>query len=321
MRDDEPQARRSDAPTPESEHSGQRDAWVPFATLSAYLDDPSDFELAEQTRLDAYLTTPEGAARVAEVRLLATGLRDLPQVEPPRSFRLAPEQVGARAPVVLRETPNWYARHGDKLRWATAAAALLFVLVVSADLITHGVTPGSDDMDSAPASSFSEAPASGGAQAEATATTSAAQAEATAGEDTMALMPEDATEEGQPPPEGTPGADEAGTEPASGDAAEDASATQADGESGERNATEGEATPAGEATPVPEGTAQTEQAMLVETEDADAANEAGDSERVAQSEPDSSRSSWRIAEFSIVVVLVVLLTLLAILTRLARRRG
>ena len=313
-RDDEPQARRPNEPTPPA---GNGDAEIPFAQLSAYLDDPSDFGPDERARLDAYLTTPEGAARVAEVRLLANGLRDLPQVEPPRSFRLSPAQVGAREPVVLRETPTWYARHGDKLRWATAAAALLFVLVVSADLLTHGITPGSDDMDSAPASDLRQEsqPVTGGGQSEATSTTSAAEAaeaEATATSETMALTTEDATEEGQPPPQATPGTGEAATEPAGGDdAAQDPAPTIAG---------DGASTPAGDATPSPEGTTQSDMAFLTETEESEAVND-DDSERAAQVESDESRAGWRIAEFSIVVVLVMLLTLLAVLPRVASRRG
>src|SRR5262245_13304598 len=119
MRDDDARADNQNEPTPGQEAGAE--ARIPFAMLSAYLDDPSDFTVEERARLEAYLATPEGAARTAEVRLLAVGLRELPQVEPPRSFRLTPAQVELPRPVVLRETPQWYARYGATLRWATAA--------------------------------------------------------------------------------------------------------------------------------------------------------------------------------------------------------
>lgn len=328
MRDDEARAEQSNAPTPP--FNVPSDGRLSFAALSAYLDDPSDFAPAERTRIELYLATAEGTARVAEVRLLAGGLRELPQLEPPRSFRLTPEQVELPRPLVLRETSHWYARHGAALRWATAAAALLFVLVVSADLITHGVQPSGSDDEAQPLTSASDTSTSAGGAAEATATSAAVSAaesepEATQGEAAPtevadAQLPlEDATEESVPPPAPTPAP--AGT----GEVTEGLSSTEAatedeeaaDGQDGTaRNSTEAQPTLASEPTP------QTEQAMLEDSDDFDAT---ADAEVVAlaeagEQESSSSRLSWRAVEFSIVVVFVVLLALLVILPRWGSRR-
>lgn len=339
MRDDDARADNQDTPTSGSDAAGA--ARISFATLSAYLDDPSDFAPDEQARIEAYLATAEGAARVAEARMLAGGLRELPQVEPPRSFRLAPKQVELPQPVVLRETPQWYARHGAVLRWATAAAALLFVLVLSADLISNGVAPtGSDDeaapLTSAPSSGGAAEPASttGASAAEPTATTSAANAAedaaATMAEASSQLTQEEPTEQGPPPPAATPAA--AGTPAPTGDTAEDQAATPV-ATAGDEGATGGQddaARNSAEPTPSPAASTEAEQSELGATEDADATapveqtappEALGFSETSEPGASAASRSGWRTVEFSILAVFVVLLALLVILPRWGSRRA
>jgi hypothetical protein len=120
--------------------------------LAGYVDAPDDLPISERQELEAHLV---GCARcqqtLTELRAVVRALAALPEIQPARSFALTPEMVGdvehyrtptlpvstpepgARQPVVLQESSVWYARQMKAVRWATAVAALLFVLVLTAD--------------------------------------------------------------------------------------------------------------------------------------------------------------------------------------------
>lgn len=134
--------------------------------LAGYLDAPDDFTASERAAIAAHL---EGCAAcrttVAELQTLVAALAALPEVEPARSFALTPAMVGqmehartptlprseprgAKQPVVVQQSSVWYARQMRAVRWATAVAAVLFVLVLTVDFTSNqsGLTPGRDDV-------------------------------------------------------------------------------------------------------------------------------------------------------------------------------
>lgn len=119
--------------------------------LSEYLDQAPELAQAERDAIDHHLIGCEQCQRVLnELQLMVRTLGSLPETKAPRSFALRPEALEPAktpkrpAPVVLQESAQWHERHAAKVRWATAVAAMLFVFVISADLVTNGVR-GADD--------------------------------------------------------------------------------------------------------------------------------------------------------------------------------
>jgi len=95
--------------------------------LSAYLDNA--LAPGDHLKLEARLAVDLKLRRTLnELRAVKTGLTDLPKVKPPRNFTLTPALAGqpARRPA----SPLIPA-----LNWATTVAAILFVAVLSADLM------------------------------------------------------------------------------------------------------------------------------------------------------------------------------------------
>ncbi len=91
--------------------------------LSAYLD--GQLSSRETSQLEARLRADPGLRQALDdLRGTVQMLRGLPEVKAPRSFALTPEMVG---PVRHPSLP-W-------LQWATAAATLAFVVVVSWDAL------------------------------------------------------------------------------------------------------------------------------------------------------------------------------------------
>jgi hypothetical protein len=128
-----------------------------FDRLSAYIDD----ELAPQEKaaLEARLARePELRSALQELRLTVRALRSLPRVRPPRSFTLAPGQVGRET---ARRAPLF-----PVLRLAAALSAVALAVVLAGDFATT-LSPAAAPADEA-------------------AFTTAAQAEATPG---LAAMP------------------------------------------------------------------------------------------------------------------------------------
>jgi hypothetical protein len=97
--------------------------------LSAYLDD--HLAPPERARVEEHLAACARCRHeLEELRTVVRALRGLSRAPAPRSFRLSPAQVEA-APAAAR--PAWaYAALGT----ATAAATILFAVLLSGDLLT-----------------------------------------------------------------------------------------------------------------------------------------------------------------------------------------
>jgi anti-sigma factor RsiW len=109
------------------------------ALLSAYIDDAVD--VVERRRVESYLQTcPACAQEVRELRMFRELLRELPTVQPRRSFTLDPATVAPPRRLLF-----------PTLRWATLVATALFFVVLSVD--TLGVGRGDAGAAFAPASS------------------------------------------------------------------------------------------------------------------------------------------------------------------------
>jgi hypothetical protein len=93
--------------------------------LSAWLD--GQLPQAEKTRLESRIgADPELAAALEEMRQARALLRRTPQRRAPRNFTLTPKMAGVRPPVP---------RAAPVLSWASAAAMLLFVFTLGANLL------------------------------------------------------------------------------------------------------------------------------------------------------------------------------------------
>jgi hypothetical protein len=192
---------------------------------------------------------------------------------------------------VLQESAQWHERHAGKVRWATAVAAMLFVFVISADLVTNGLR-GADDMATSSGSDQMEVmqateatPAAADADAEAEIPTAEIEPEArTTGEDAPAL-----DEEVPDSDDSTAAQEESQDEPEVGTFMEPSE----DAESGDD--------------------AESQETLAMEQESIS-------EEPVAetQAEVDPAQMRWRIAEVSLALVLAILL---AIMIGLPRQRG
>lgn len=312
--------------------------------LSAYLDIPDELEPETRRRIEQELAANAEARRTLhELEAIVNGLQALPDIAAPRSYHLTPEMVGAPEPVKLQETKAWYVRHSESVRWATAAAAILFIFVFTADLVTNGIGPG-DSSDGANVTSQS------GDTADEPAGVRSADEGASGGDDAddeaeaeMQPVPEDgaASDSGDAAATATPApveAEEESAEDAGGGADAQESAPQDDAAVTSAEAG-GEVAESEEETPVtleaPEEAATEAQGEAVPDRDEadtvsddDAASDTGATEAqedmftVAAEDADEggsdSRTVWRAAEFSLIIVLALLLTIMIILPRLDR---
>jgi hypothetical protein len=330
------------------ENGAQAGSGLPLeALLSAYLDDRESLNGEEIARVETLLASDAEARRIyAELRVVVGGLRSLAPVGAPRSYHLDPGMVGAPEPVQMTATTAWYARHAGAVRWATAAAAILFVFVLSADLVLNGIftDPASDDAaDSMPANQSQMSGGAGeaaedtggdaaddasGSGAAPTAAEGAAeeQPEALSVPQEEAAEPEEAEEEGASG--GETGEDEA-VEEQSDDDAESLTTPEPVPTAAIGMAEDGEATPSDGAAPPTEGDVaeddgrDADDATLPEdtarsSDDEAQTNTLAFNEADGADEGDSDRRLWRIAEFSLVVVLALLITAMIVLPRMAR---
>lgn len=89
--------------------------------LSAYSD--GNVDLVERRRVEAYLQRcPACAQELQELRLLKQMLRELPTLQPRRSFTLDPTQVAPPRRLLF-----------PTLRWATLVAAALLVVLLGVE--------------------------------------------------------------------------------------------------------------------------------------------------------------------------------------------
>lgn len=157
------------------------DGHVNAELLASWVDDPEEREqlpVEQRQAVEAHLAgCVVCQTTLAELETIVMALAALPQLATPRSFALTPEQVAvqpanlretAGRPVVLTESRPWYARQLAALRWATAVAAILFVMVVSADIVSRNPASSGDDSANLSVLKAQEdglVPASGGAAA------------------------------------------------------------------------------------------------------------------------------------------------------------
>lgn len=286
--------------------------------ISAYLDDRESLSSQELARIELLLEEdPEARQMHAELGIIRQELRSLEPIEAPRAYHLTAEMVGAPEPVKLHTDPApataWYVRHTETVRWATAAAAVLFVFVLGADLILNNAF--SDPGDSDQSAQTDQADVLNGDSDDADDDTSAGAGAADSG---MEALEEDASDEAgdgeaAPPPVATP------------DVAEDAAGGNEETESGadtpgtsalysepENEEAQGDADATG---PAPEA-----ESARIATEDAAGAADtfALNSDETVANDASSDRRLWRIAEFGLVVLLGILITAMVVLPRLGR---
>jgi len=305
--------------------------------VSAYLDDRDSLSGRELEHVERLLEQNQDARRIhAELRAITGGLANLGPVPAPRSYHLDAEMVGAPELVVMQETTAWYVRHTQKVRWATAAAAILFVFVLGADLALNGLVSDSNgdqdhfqtdqsEMTGREAGDFDEdAGDDGAAVAEDDAGDEAGEGEEapstllvpdTSGDSDEAesdmdsdtsdeAIPTEALEESAEESEAEPDTG-GGTDAIPGDSDEDRPADDSDSEPPDEPAAD---------VVTPDAAGPTEQSLAFEQDVAAETDDGG-----------SDRRLWRIAQFSLAVLLGLLITALVVLPRLggaaSRTRG
>lgn len=106
--------------------------------LSAYINGDTT-ELLEVRRLQAHLNDcPECRDRLAELTTVVSMLNRIETPNPPRSFKLDPRMVGLN---VVQSDP-WIVRVQPVMRRLTAIAAVLLLILVAADVVSHQRTVG-----------------------------------------------------------------------------------------------------------------------------------------------------------------------------------
>jgi hypothetical protein len=283
----------------ERRHNRELDDNRPLAELiSAYLDDRASLSSEELAGVELLLDADPTARQIhAELGVIHAGLRSFDPIEAPRSYHLTAEMVGASEPIVLQETSAWYVRQAATVRWATAAAAVIFVFVLGADLVLNSVFSGpvdSNDTYQADQSEFvsrqaGEEAAKGAASTQAT--EDASGGDAGGGAEAPSFVTPEVT----------------------GDAADDQGVSGA--------AALAPASGTEEAEPL-DGTANTMPMLAPEGADSSSDDSAiaestlaFDADEASVESEASDRRLWRIAEFSLVIILGLLITALVVLPR------
>ncbi len=326
MRDPHPARRAAgDGPTPPGPPSmgtpepGHVDSHVSPEVIAAWLDTPDDFSATEREAISTHIAGCAACQAVAEdLHGIVSALAALPQVSTPRSFSLTREMVVAdasqretpavRAPIRMRETSAWYERQYHAVRWATAVAAVLFVFVLSLDLVTNRLDPSRSADDAA--MSVQTEMTTGGAAAE--------QAPADAAGGSAAEEPSDDLRIAE-----EPGADEESSEMEIAESEEETA--------DQTGAAQGDAapTPASEATDdesstalqpeEEEATAASTDTMAVTESDADAdADTFAATGQPEQPAIDESSERLRIIQVALALILVWLLAAMIALPRMRR---
>ncbi len=284
--------------------------------ISAYLDDPEYLSAEELANVERLVAEDDEARRIhAELRVISQALTELEPIPAPRDYHLTAEMVGAPEPVQLQArrdgSPAWYARHADTVRWATAAAAVIFVFVLGADLILNGVlsdpaTTGDSVQTNQADTMVREADDAddGDAAADDSAMDEEAGGDAGAGEDAPPVVTPEVAEDGA---SGGQEAEESADDP-------EAAALAPEAEDGEDQGANND-----------DAAAATAEALSEEpaTDEASGNTDmfAFDADESAADESSSDRRLWRIAEFGLVVVLGLLITAMVVLPRLGRNNA
>ncbi len=276
--------------------------------LSAYLNRDSA-DLAVRRRLEAHLDScAECRERLAELGAVVRLLHGLGSPVPKRSFRLDPSMVSALPlpePEPLRIDP-WIVRVQPTLRRLTAIAAVLLVLLVTADVLTHHNASDNGSREVSALSSASQARDStsvmsaGGAEAASKSTAAAAQVPVTTAAATAA-----SSSGGGSSISGGSGEAPVTSSIASGEAASTSvAASSATDAAGSSEAV----TPAASAA-----------ALTVQQTEASGQPPAG-AAPVSNRSTHGGRSYWRLVELFVGVVVIWLLFLTIVLPRLPHRR-
>lgn len=313
---------------------------VTVELLSAYLEDPDDLSSGDRELVERELAENADVQRMfRQLDSLTAELGNLPQMEPSRSYRLTPPMLGATEPTRIDHHEAWHMRHMDKVRWAAAAAAILFVLVVTADLMTNGLGMGGsmddDDSDAGVMMSADDEESARSPDEEAVADGDMADEP-----EVLEELPEEAADDDAAVDDQADESDE------SGDASDDAAGVPEeeadqddgggiDGDPGDALATpeppveeeqeeqeEADTTPDAEIFGEPsDDTAQDGGADAEGTPsfgELESAQVEGDTEASA-TEPEDDRTIWRAIEFSLIIIVAVLLALIIFLPRRHRR--
>lgn len=285
--------------------------------ISAYLDDRESLSTEEQAQIAALLADdPEARQIHAELGVIRQELRNLEPIAAPRPYHLTAEMVGAPEPVKLQESTAWYARHTETVRWATAAAAVIFVFVLGADLILHGVFSepdgGNSTVQTDQADVMSRQAGDDDSAGSAAGDTELEAISGDGGDDA------DAGEEAPPVPTPELAQDTAGGGE-NADEAEEEAEDAPDPAAIAPPADDGEEPETGESGDAAESGDSTDSAAIA-TEEASIADADlfYDAEESATDDGSPDRQWWRIAEFSLVVLLGLLLTAMVVLPRLGR---
>lgn len=138
-----------DRPSPEVPSAAEH---FDVEVLAGFLDGPGEMPSDEYAAIEAHVATCQLCRdTLGELRAIVTAMAALPNLEPRRSFAVSPVMAGSpepvrevasvrrqqREPVVLRQASAWHERQMRAVRWATVAAAILFVFVLSADIVSN----------------------------------------------------------------------------------------------------------------------------------------------------------------------------------------
>lgn len=302
--------------------------------LSAYLEDPHDLTSEQRQRVESHLETdPESRRMLAEFDLLTSELRNLPEPAAPRSFHLTPADVATPA-TVHQPTSRKPAgiTYLDRLRQATAVAAVLFVAILAADLAVNSVFTGPDsaadsteqaaDREMVTESaelSVLEAPAEDSAESGAV-LESAAEEESDIEALTESSEAEDAGDDAA-------SADQTSTDQDAGASSESPLAAVTAGEDGE--VTEGGGVDSSEGASdaaelpgrfVPTPTTPPFEAYVEPGKSADESALVAPTSAEVSAQPVDERNYWRAAEFGLAVVIALLIALIIFLPKFNRAR-
>jgi hypothetical protein len=269
--------------------------------LSAYLN-RDNADLAARQRLEAHLENcAECRDRLAELRTVVRLLRGFEHPVPKRSFRLDPSMVPAPLPLPepLRIDP-WIVRVQPALRRLTAIAAVLLVLLVTADILTHRNSSDNGSREVSALSSASRA-------TDGTSVMSAGAAESASKSTAAAAQVPAAT------------AASGGGSSSSGSSAE-APVTSSAATSASSEGTSVSGSSAADATSNEAVTPEASAAALAVQQTEASGQPTAEAAQAPNATTHGSRSYWRLVELGVGVVVIWLLFLTIVLPRLPRQR-
>lgn len=273
--------------------------------LSAYLNrDMAD--LAARQRLEAHLETcADCRERLAELRAVVQLLRGFQHPVPKRSFRLDSSMVSVPLPSPELEPVRidpWIVRVQPALRRLTAIAAVLLVVLVTADVLTHRNSSDNGSREVSALSSKSQASDStsvmsaGAGKSAPQSTSAAAQVPAATAASSSGGESSSAGSSAEAPVTSSAASGQAASESVSGSSAADA-ARSSEGITPEASAA----------------------AMALQQTEASGQSPA-DAVPASNSSTHGGLSFWRLVEFAVGVVVIWLLFLTFVLPRLPRQR-